>query len=95
MNFSPLATYLNNTSIYIGKYVGSDLYLQAMVYLQAIDSAFNDSAFMTDDLSLDLEISLEWENPLGTFTFFTTPSNLTLHSMFDNFGIRYDQTIYF
>ena len=95
MNFSPLATYLNNTSIYMGKYIADDLYLQAMLYLQAIDSVYNESAFMTDDLSLDLEISLEWENPLGTFTLFTTPYNLTLHSMFDNIGIRYSNTIYF
>ena len=94
-SFSPLATYLNNTSIYMGKYLQNNLYLQIMVYLQAVDSIENRTSFLSDDLSLDLEISLEWENPLGTITFFTSPDNLTLHSLFDNFGISYSNTIYF
>lgn len=94
-SFSPLATYLNNTSIYMGKYLQNNLYLQIMVYLQAVDSIENRTSFLSDDLSLDLEISLEWENPLGTITFFTSPDNLTLHSLFDNFGITYSNTIYF
>ena len=94
-SYSPLATYLDNTSIYIGKYLTGGLYLQAMVYLQAVDPSYNDNSFLSDDLSLDIEISLEWDNPMGTFTLFTTPGNLTLHSFFDNIGIRYNNTIYF
>lgn len=94
-SYSPLATYLDNTSIYIGKYLTGGLYLQAMVYLQAVDPSYNDNSFLSDDLSLDIEISLEWDNPMGTFTLFTTPGNLTLHSFFDNIGIRYNNTINF
>lgn len=94
-NLSPLATYLNNTSIYIGKYMTKSLYLQIMFYLQAVEKGRNENSFLSNDLSLDLEISLEWENPLGTITFFTTPQNMTLYSIMDNFGISYSKTLYF
>lgn len=94
-SYSPLATYLNNTSIYLGKYLSDNLYFQIMFYLQAMDNSVNEASFLTDDLSLDLEISFEWENPLGTFTIFSTPGYLSLPSLMDNFGIRYTKTIDF
>ncbi len=94
-SYSPLATYLNNTSIYIGKYLSDSIYLQVMFFLQAMDNTVNDASFLTDDLSLDLEISFEWENPLGTFTLFSVPTYLSLPSIMDNFGIRYTKTIDF
>ena len=90
--FSPIATYLNNTSMYFGKYIGSDFYLQAMISLEAIEAAYNPNPFLASDLSLDFELSLEWENPLGTITLFTNPSNLTPHSIMDNIGISYTRT---
>lgn len=93
--YSPLAAYLNNTSIYLGKYLSDNLYFQIMFYLQAMDNSINDASFLTEDLSLDLEISFEWENPLGTFTIFSTPDYLSLPSLMDNFGIRYTKTIDF
>ena len=93
--YSPVATYLNNTSIYLGKYITQDIYLQMLFNLQAQDFTYNRASFLSNDLSLDLEISLEWETPLGTVTFFTTPPSLTLFSLVDNFGIRYTKTIDF
>lgn len=92
-NYSPLATYLNNTSIYIGKYLGDNFYFQAMFYLEAVDEATNTSGFLANDLSLDFELSLEWENPLGAVTFFTTPTYISPYNFFDNFGISFTKTI--
>ena len=95
---SPVARYLDNTSIYLGKYINEDLFLQGMVHLSAFEQNSDKKRYTTilaDDLQLDIEVSLEWSNPLGTFTFFTKPSNLSLFNIFDSFGFSYSKRILF
>ena len=90
--------YLDNTSIYLGKYINEDLFLQGMVHLSAFEQNKDKKRYTTilaDDLQLDIEVSLEWSNPLGTFTFFTKPSNLSLFNIFDSFGFSYSKRILF
>ena len=95
---SPVARYLDKTSIYMGKYLSENFFLQGMVHLSALDRSRdlkNYTTILADDLLLDVEISLEWQNPLGTVTFFTKPSNLSLYNLFDSFGFSFSKTIVF
>ncbi len=85
-NLSPLARYLNNTSIFMGKYIGRQFFLQALIHLTAEDSAVVTRSFISPDLSLDVELSLDWQNPLGTFSFFTQPDELSFTNILDTFG---------
>nr|WP_320130907.1 hypothetical protein [uncultured Sphaerochaeta sp.] len=72
-SFSPLARYLNNTTMFLGKYIGTNFFMQALLHLSAMDSSKVVRSFLVPDLSLDLELSLEWNNPLSTFSLFTQP----------------------
>ncbi|WP_321301592.1 hypothetical protein [uncultured Sphaerochaeta sp.] len=85
-NLSPLARYLNNTTIFMGKYVGEQFFLQALVHLTATDGTKATRTFISPDLSLDLELSLDWQNPIGTFSFFTQPNELSFINILDTIG---------
>lgn len=94
--YSPMARYLDGTTLYLGKYLTPDIYLQSLIHLSA-DRGHekNGFAFIADDLLLDTEISLEWTNPLVTVTFSTNPSNFTLYDLMDNFGFTLQKRILF
>ena len=93
-NLTPMARYLNGTSIYMGKYLVPQLYLEAMIHLTAnADSTDEKSTFIADDLNLDIEFSLEWETPMCTFRFFTEPSNFTFYDFIDSFGFGFMKRI--
>ena len=93
---SPMARYLDGTSLYIGKYLSPDFYLQAMVHLSANrNNEKNSFSFIADDLTMDTEISLEWDNPLCTVTFFSQPVNLTPYGLMENFGFSFRKRIVF
>lgn len=95
-NYSPMARYLDGTSLYIGKYLSQNLYLQAMIHLAADRKNDNKRfSFIADDLIMDTEISLEWSNPLCTVTFFTQPVNLTPYGIVDGFGFSLKKRILF
>ena len=86
---SPLASYLDGTTLYMGKYLTTDIYLGAMVHLSADRSGGLDNSrksFLTSDLTLDTEISIEWDNPLCNFRFFTRPSSINAFEIFDTMG---------
>ncbi len=92
-NFSPLARYLNNTSIFMGKYIGKNYFLQALVHLSATDRSRIKRSFVAPDLAIDLELSLEWSNPLGAFSFFTQPNELSIYNIFDTIGFSVTRRI--
>ena len=94
--FSPMARYLDGTTLFLGKYLMPNIYLQALVHLSA-DRGNNKNgfAFIADDLVLDTEVSLEWSNPLLTVNYFTNPSNFTLYEFIDNFGFTFTKRILF
>jgi len=83
---SPLARYLDNTTMYIGKYLSNQLYLQGMLHFRRAIGGRGPS-FMAHDLRLDTELSIEWSNPLATFSFFTQPEELSVFHLFDTMGI--------
>ena len=92
-SLSPLARYLNNTSIFMGKYIGNQFFLQALLHLSAMDSSKVNRSFVVPDLSLDLELSLEWANPLATFSLFTQPNELSIYNILDTIGFSVTRRI--
>jgi hypothetical protein len=90
---SPLARYLNNTTMFMGKYVGNNFFLQALLHLTAMDSSKVTRSFLVPDLSLDLELSLEWNNPLSTFSLFTQPNELSVYNILDTIGFSVTRRI--
>ena len=93
---SPLARYLDGTTLYVGKYLTPDLYLEALAHFAAQrNDSDDDGSFLTDDLTLDVEVSLEWENPLCTVTFFTQPDNLNFYEVMDNIGFTLSKRFVF
>lgn len=90
---SPLARYLNNTTMFMGKYIGNNSFLQALLHLTAMDSSKVTRSFLVPDLSLDLELSLEWNNPLSTFSLFTQPNELSVYNILDTIGFSVTRRI--
>jgi hypothetical protein len=90
---SPIARYLHNTSIFMGKYLGRSFFLQAMVHLSAMERSQVRNSFLSPDLSLDLELSLDWENPLATVSFFTQPDELSFITILDTMGFSVTKRI--
>jgi hypothetical protein len=95
VTISPIARYLNNTSIFLGKYIGKDMFLQALFHLQAFDKSSSKKvmSFLTNDLALNLELSLEWNTPLCTFSVFTQPNELSLIEFLDTIGFSVTKRI--
>lgn len=86
---SMLARYLDNTSIFAGKYVGEDFFIRIRLMLKADSSVkLSDDVghFLTKDLILDTEISLDWETPMGTVSVFTYPQELSVFDILDTIG---------
>lgn len=91
---SPMARYLDGTTLYLGKYLSPELYLEGMIHLDAESNQIDRShTFLADDLNLDIEVSLEWDNPLAVFTIFTQPENVTLYDIIDSLGFGVSKRI--
>jgi len=82
---SPIARYLDNTTMYIGKYLLDEFYLQGMLHFRQ-DVLGQSTSFLAYDLKIDTELSIEWSNPLATFSFFTQPEELSVFDLFDTMG---------
>ena len=83
---NPIARYLDNTTIFLGKYISDDMFLQAIMQL-TIDEDTNSGLFITDDIGIDIEISYEWNNPLNTFTLSMAPESFTATDIMDSLSI--------
>ncbi len=93
--FSPMARFLNGTTLNVGKYLSQNLYLQIMIHLEATSNK-DKYTIIADDLALDTEFSLEWaESDAFNVTFFTTPSYFSFISILDTFGFTITKTINF
>jgi len=92
-SLSPIARYLHNTSVFMGKYVGEQFFLQALIHLSAMERSKVRTSFLSPDLSFDLELSLDWENPLSTVSFFTQPSELSFTNILDTMGFSVTKRI--
>mgnify|MGYP006273336005 CR=1 FL=1 len=78
--FPSLGSYLNNSSIFMGKYLGNELFLETLVQLQA-DPAQNLPYRREDDIRslggvlIDPEIRLEWQTPFFLLEWNFAPNN--------------------
>ncbi|MCB5251336.1 MAG: hypothetical protein LHW49_09325, partial [Candidatus Cloacimonetes bacterium] len=62
-----------------------DIYLQGMLHFRE-DTLKQGASFFANDLRVDTEVSVEWTNPLATFSFFTQPNQLSVFDFFDTMG---------
>ncbi len=85
VSMSPISRYLDNTTLYIGKYLLDELYLQGLLTFRR-DFTGTRSSFLAEDLAIDTELSIEWLNDLATFSFFTQPEELSIFNLFDTIG---------
>ncbi len=92
---SPLSRYLDNTTIFLGKYLGRDFFLQGMIHFSAANNGLGRGSFLADDLKVDMELSVEWANPMGTFSLFTQPEELSLFNILDTIGFSVTKRIEF
>jgi hypothetical protein len=73
-----LGTYLDNTTVFLGKYLGSDLFLELLIELRARDPLEQD-VIAIGGMEVDPEIGLEFDTPffLLQWSFFPrTPESL-------------------
>ncbi|MCR5732604.1 MAG: translocation/assembly module TamB [Sphaerochaetaceae bacterium] len=93
--YTPISRILNNTTVFFGKQLSDSLFIKGMIRLNSKEQTKNKNPFLSKDLMLDYELSLDWENPIGLFTFSTNPINLFPHNIMKNFGISYRKRIEF
>jgi translocation and assembly module TamB len=60
---SSVGKYLDNTTLFLGKYFGNDIFIEAMVRLRT-NQALLSNLKPEDDLYVDSEIRFEWKTPL-------------------------------
>lgn len=95
-DLTPISKYLNGTSIFAGKYMWNDIFLQTTLSLNAASAGSRDGGtFLSNDLWLDVEISVEWDTPLGSLTVFAQPRELSVFEIFDTMGFSVTRSIQF
>ena len=67
-----IGNFFDNSTVYIGKYLGSSLYLDAMLHISFEESVYND---ITDPGSIlfQPEVGLEMESPFANIRFNLAP----------------------
>jgi Family of unknown function (DUF490). len=94
-NTSALSRYLNNTSIYLGKNISDNFFLQGIIHFATVSDLMDEASLFASDLALNTEVSLEWTTPLGNVTFFTHPDSFTAYDMVRGLGVSYANRITF
>jgi hypothetical protein len=86
-----LGQYLDNTTLFMGKYLGTDLFMELLVQLRATDQAQTDATSLTG-IEIESEFGLEWQTPffLLEWSFFPRdPSTLFLADNTVSFSWEY------
>ena len=86
-----LGKYLDNTTLFVGKYLGTDLFLELLVQLRATDPVATPTRSLAG-IAVDSELSLEWETPffLLEWSFFPRdPSSLFITDNTISFAWEY------
>jgi len=66
--------YLDKTSVFLGKYIGADLFLELLLQLRAADPLARDTRDF-GGLDIDTELILEWNTPLFLLEWSLLPRN--------------------
>jgi hypothetical protein len=86
-----LGQYLDNTTLFLGKYLGTDLFLELLVQLRATDPVAETTRSLSG-IAVEPELNLEWETPffLLEWSFFPTdPASLFLRDNTISFTWEY------
>ena len=97
-DISLLARYLDGTSVFAGRYIGLDWFIKIRLMLKAdnrVKFRSNVGNFLSRDLILDTEISLDWDTKLGTWSVFTNPRELSVFDILDTIGFSVTKQIQF
>lgn len=97
-DISLLSKYLDGTSLFAGSYIMPGVFAQTSFRLKADRNGGRNSNvghFLSNDLMLDMEFSIDWDNPIGTFTIFTKPQELSPFSILDSIGFSVTKRIQF
>jgi hypothetical protein len=81
-DYNMVSRYLDGTSIFAGKYFNSGLFGRASVSLNAGKT-----------VKFDIELSVNWDNEIGSFSIFTSPGELSLLNFLDNIGFSFSRRI--
>ena len=81
-DYNMVSRYLDGTSIFAGKYFNSGLFGRASVSLNAGKT-----------VKFDIELSVNWDNEIGSFSIFTSPGELSLFNFLDNIGFSFSRRI--
>lgn len=84
---NPIARYLDNTTIFLGKYITDDMFIQAIIQLSITDEVSTGGLFITDDIGLDVEVSYEWDNPLYYLTLSMQPESFAFTDLLNSLKI--------
>jgi len=64
MNDASLAKYLDNTTLFIGKYFGNNFFLQGIIQMDYYGSSI-DNLYFYPKFNIDTEVTLEWKSPVA------------------------------
>ena len=79
-----MGTYLDNTTITIGQYIGDDLFISALVRLKEVDYYTPETLFGSGFFGIEpeLEFSLEWPTPFFNLEWTFNPTQEHLNDLF-------------
>lgn len=70
--FGGFGKYLDNTTLFLGKYFGNDIFIEAMFGLRSKTTPYTDQLY-TEELALESELTFEWKTPLALLEFTFIP----------------------
>lgn len=85
VNVNPIAAFLENTTMFIGKYLGDSMFFQTMLVLSENDPG-EPGLFVLQELKMDMELSFEWQTPLYELVISTQP-RLSIPGLFSDFSV--------
>ncbi len=85
VNVNPIAAVLENTTMFIGKYLGDSMFFQTMLVLSENDPG-EPGLFVLQELKMDMELSFEWQTPLYELVISTQP-RFGIPGLFSDFSV--------
>jgi hypothetical protein len=83
---NPIARYLDNTTLLMGKYIRDDMFIQAIIQL-SIREETGIGFFFTNDLGLDIELSYEWDTPLYNLSLALQPESFSVNQLLNSLSL--------
>jgi hypothetical protein len=86
----PLDRYLDNTTLFLGKYLGNDLFLEAMLQIRQRPTYVGE--LQDEELDFSMEVGLEWKTPLFLLNLSVIPDFTDPQESLKNtrFGLSWD-----